>query len=317
MNVPTAGRVKRRMYAAMIMLGAVCVSRPRPAIAQELGHKLLGGIGINAGTQPAPGLYVLDRLVVYRAQDLRDRNGNALPIESLEIDVTSNVLGVAYTRALRDHSFFSAALGAPLARIDVNADHPQIAVDASGFGDLVVQPIKLGARFENFDVVGDYTFYAPTGHFEARQLSVGRGYWTNQFSLGGAIYSDRQRRRRASLLASYDINGRKRDIDITRGNSIQVQGGAGTRVAGLADAGLAGFALWQVTDNRGADLPDAVRGARTRVFGLGPEIGVAIPEVRARVELRTEWEFGTRSRQQGWIAFFGAAIQACCSATPH
>ena len=307
--------MKLRMCGLLLTLGVVGGSRPRLATAQELGHKLLGGIGINAGTQPAPGLYVLDRFVVYRAQSLRDRNGNLLPIESLGIDVAANVLGVAYTRALRDHSFYSAAAGAPLARVDVGADHPQIAVDASGFGDVFVQPVKLGARFDHFDVVGDYTLYIPSGHFEPRRLSVGRGYWTNQVSVGGAFHADRRRARRASLLASYDINRRKRDIDIKRGNSFQVQGGAGTQLYGPVDGGVAGFALWQVTDNSGTDLPSAVRGARARVFGLGPEVGVAIPSIRARIEARTEWEFGARSRQEGWIAFFGAAFQACCSAT--
>ena len=302
-----------RSGRAFLALGVACLSRA--AIAQELGHKLLGAIGINAGAQPAAGLYLLDRLAVYGAQQLRDRDGNALPVESLDIDVAANVLGVAYTRALHERTYFTAALGAPLARVAVNADRPQLAVDASGFGDLFVQPLKLGARFDHFDVVSDYAFYAPTGRFEPRRLSVGRGYWTHEFSVGGAFYPDRRRTRRASLLASYDVNLRKRDIDITRGNSFQVQGGAGMHVAGPIDGGVAGFALWQVTRNRGADLPDAVRGARTRVFGIGPEVGASIPAIHARAESRAEWELGAHSRQQGWILYFGVAYVACCSAT--
>lgn len=296
---------------ALLVVGALCASRP--AHAQELGHKLLGAVGANAGTQPAPGLYVLDRLVVYRARQLRDRDGDPLPIESLEIDVAANVLGVSWTRALGRRSFFTAAFGAPVARVDVSADHPQIAVDASGFGDLFVQPLRLGWRLDDFDVVAGYTFYAPTGRFEPRSLSVGRGYWTHQLSVGGAYHADRARMRRVSLLASYDMNRRKQGIDIRRGRSIQVQGGAGSHVIGPIDAGLAGFAIWQVTDNGGADLPDAVRGARTRAFGLGPEIGVSIPAIRARVDLRTEWELDVHSRQDGWIVVVGATHLACCS----
>lgn len=307
--------MKHPVSGALLALGLVGASRP--VAAQELGHKLLGAIGVNAGTQPAPGLYVLDRLVFYRARQLRDRHGDLLPIEALDVDVAANVLGVSYTRVLGGRIHYTAALGAPLARVAVNADHPQLAVDASGFGDLVVQPVKLGGRADHYDIVASYTFYAPTGRFEPRHLSVGRGYWTDQFSLGGAFHADRARARRASLLASYDVNRRKRDIDITRGNSVQVQGGAATRVAGPVDAGLAGFALWQVTDNRGADLPDLVRGARTRAFGVGPEVGVSIAAIRARIELRAEWEFGVRSRQDGWIFVVGAAHLACCSAPPR
>lgn len=65
--------------------------------------------------------------------------------------------------------------------------------------------------------------------------------------------------RRVSALASYDVNSRKRGIDITRGNTLQVQGGGGFPVAKVLTMGLAGYALWQVTDDRGTALPQVVR----------------------------------------------------------
>lgn len=295
----------------VLMLAIVCAAQP--VAGQELGNKLLGAIGINAGTQPEPGLYLLDRLVFYHAGQLRDRHGERLPVESLDVDVVANVLGLSFTVRHADNPYFTAAVGAPLAHVGVSADHPQLAVDASGFGDFFVQPLKLGARFEHFDVVASYTFYVPSGRFEPRRLSIGRGYWTHQFSLGGAFYADPKRTRRASLLASYDINGRKRGIDVTRGNLFQVQGGAGARLAGPVDLGLAGFAMWQVSENRGSELPDIVRGARTRAFGLGPEIGITVPSIRARIDLRSEWEFGVRSRQEGWIFVGSASFLTCCT----
>jgi hypothetical protein len=74
-----------------------------------------------------------------------------------------------------------------------------------------------------------------------------------------------------SGLASYDLNRRARGIDLTRGDTVQFQGGAG-KTLGIVDFGLVGYALWQVRDDRGNDLPESVRGARDRAFGLGPEI---------------------------------------------
>ncbi|MGH7554645.1 MAG: transporter, partial [Longimicrobiales bacterium] len=112
--------------------------------------------------------------------------------------------------------------------------NPQIGIDASGLGDLFVQPVKLGGRFDRVDIVGSYAFYAPTGHFEAERLSIGRGYWTHEFSAGGAVYLDRERTRRFSVLASYDINQRKRDIDIARGNTFQIQGGGARASTGCS-----------------------------------------------------------------------------------
>jgi hypothetical protein len=141
-------------------------------------------------------------------------------------------------------------------------------------------------------------------------LSVGRGFWTHELSAGGALYFGEERQGRASFLASFDINGRKRDIDIRRGNTIQVQGGAGMRLSAVWEAGLAGFALWQVTDNSGSELPEAVRGALTRAFGVGPEVSATIAVLGLRLDLRGEREMGVRSRQDGWILMGSASFVA-------
>jgi hypothetical protein len=196
----------------------------------------------------------------------------------------------------------------PVARIRINSDHPAASVSGFGFSDLFVEPIKVGWRERRFDVVSSYAVYAPTGHFEPRgQANTGRGYWTNQLSVGGALFSDSLRTRRASVLASYEMNTRKRGIDVRRGDMFQLQGGAGANVARTVVAGVAGYALWQVTPDRGADIPPSLRGERTRVFGLGPEVDVIIPRWRTRVALRAEHELGVTSRPQGNVISLSAA----------
>src|SRR5690606_19585014 len=148
------------------------------------------------------------------------------------IDVLANAFGASLTLKPEDAPYLGFAFGLPLADISVNANDPRIAVDRSGFADIFVQPLKLGWRFPRGDVVTSYAFYAPTGRFAPRgRAGVGRGFWSHQFSLGGAIFAGRERQIRASALLSYDINLRKRDIDIRRGNTLQIQGGAGVRVA--------------------------------------------------------------------------------------
>jgi hypothetical protein len=225
-----------------------------------------------------------------------------VPLEGLDIGATANVIGASLVLKPPRAPYLSFAFGLPVAEISLRVDDPRVNLDRSGFGDLFVQPLKAGWRTPRLDVVASYAFYAPTGRFEPKGGGgVGRGFWTHQLSMGTAVRIDTARRARASVLASYDINGRKRKIDIQRGNTIQLQGGAGMRVASPVDAGLAGFALWQVSDDRGADIPQALRGARDRVFGLGPEINILVPALRARLDLRAEWEFGVRSRPQGRI----------------
>lgn len=236
-----------------ILFGAILLAAAhfaaRPAQAQNLGHKVLGGVGIDAGVQPEPGLYLLDRIIFFDANTLRDRHGARVPIRGLDVDAVGNVFGASLMIKPRNGPYLTFAFGLPWADISLTTTDPRVSVDRSGFGDLFVQPLMLGTRFRHADLVAAYTFYAPTGRFEPRRASggVGRGFWTHQFSLGGAYFLSRERQIRASALFSYDLNLRKHGIDIRRGNTFQVQGGAGVRsrpqgrilVAGLS------FALWR------------------------------------------------------------------------
>jgi hypothetical protein len=112
-------------------------------------------------------------------------------------------------------------------------------------------------------------------------------------------------------LSSYDLNLRKRDINITRGDTLQVQGGAGvSRSDRVLEAGLAGYWLRQVRPDRGADVPLLLRGLRDRVYKLGPEAAVNVKPIRSQIRIRYEWDLGARSRPQGNIFVVGFALRA-------
>jgi hypothetical protein len=293
----------------------------RGARAQQLGYKVLGGAGIDAGVQAPPGLYFIAQTVRFTATTLRDRDGKVVPIEGLSIDAIGTALGASYTLLTSHGQYFSVAAGIPVASLHVSSDNPAASLNGYGFADLFTQPLKVGWRTPRFDIVSAYMLYIPSGKFEPRGGSVGRGYWTHQLSLGGALYRDSTRTDRLSLLASYDRNTRTRDIQIHRGNTFQIQGGAGIGVAKIAVVGVAGYALWQATRDRGADIPPALRGQWSRTFGLGPEVDVFIPGLNVRADLRLEREFGVRSRPQGRVLSVGlvyvASRQSSSSSAPR
>jgi hypothetical protein len=273
----------------------------RPADAQQLGYKLLGSLGIDAGTQPPPGLAFVDQSIRFGSSQLLDRQGNVVPIDGLRIAAWGSALGVSYTTKTRAAPFLTFALGVPVASIHVSTDDPAASLNGFGFADVVVQPIKVGWRQRRFDLVTGYAAYVPTGHFEPRGgANLGQGHWTHQLSVGGAV-RDSAQTFRASALASYEMNARNRGIDVRRGNMLQLQGGAGAAVRRIFTIGLAGYALWQVTPDRGTDIPPALRGQRSRAFGLGPEVDATIPHWKTHVALRVEREFGVRSRPRGQV----------------
>jgi hypothetical protein len=278
------------------------------AFAQDLGHKLPGLLGLEAGRIPEPGLYLVDRIMIYEAEKLRDRNGNLVPAAPFNLQGLANAFGVSYTTKISKNSIFlTMTAGGPIAQVKLNIENrPEIGVDRLGLGDFNIQPFRLGWRKRRFDLVTSYGIYLPTGRSPlAGGKGVSSGRITQEFSSGGSVYF-KDRSRFLTALASYQLNARQRGIDITRGDSVQIQGGIGTKLfRQLAETGIAGYALWQVRDDRGTELPPVLAGAHDQVYGLGPEGAILIKAIRGQVRVRYEWDFGVRARPQGHIFVAG------------
>jgi len=306
-----AGRTPSARARRSGELVAVCVAlilTTTPAVAQDLGHKLPGLLGLDAARIPEPGLYFVDRLASYEADELRDRDGRLIPTAPFNLLGMANAFGASYTTRLSQSSvFLTMTVGWPISRIkrDVE-DRPEAAIDRFGLADPYVQPVRLGWRNGRSDVVMAYGIYLPTDRSPlAGGKGVSSGQITHEFSGGGSLYF-KDRTAFLTALASYQLHMRQRGIDVTRGDAIQIEGGLGTKLFGqLAEAGLAGFAFWQVRDDRGADLPPVLRGARDRVYGLGPEAAIMLKAIRGQVRVRYEWDIGARARPQGHLFVAG------------
>jgi hypothetical protein len=272
---------------------------------QDIGHKTLGTLGLRAGEQPDTGIYLTDAFGHYGATKLVDRHGDEIPV-GLDLGALAGAFGIAGTFELPKTSIFvGAAASFPIAHVTVNTARPEASIDGFGLGDAYVQPVKLGWRTQWTDLVASYAFYAPTGEFEpGGNDGVGRGNWTHQVSLGGTIAFDPKRRWTLSALASFDVNMRKRNVDITRGATLQVQGGLGYAPRRIVQLGVAAYALWQVTDDTGADLPPVFRGARDVAYGLGPEVSLRLPPIHCSLTARYAHDFAVESRPEGELFFF-------------
>ncbi len=75
--MPSPRSVARLLSAALLF---ACFLAPRRAYAQQqnLGHKVLGTDGLNAGVQIDPGLYLAMSHAAYTASAVDDRNGHRL-----------------------------------------------------------------------------------------------------------------------------------------------------------------------------------------------------------------------------------------------
>jgi hypothetical protein len=292
---------------------AVLLLRASAVHAQDLGHKLPGLIGLDAGKAPDPGFYLIDRFITYDADQLRDRRGEVVPVKGLRLGVLANGFGVAWAIELpKLGTRASATVAAPLVDVRVNSDRPEASVERFGLADVFIQPLKLGWRRERFDAVMSYALYVPTGKSPlAGGRGVSNGQFTHEFAGGGTYYFDERRAWYLTALASYQLNQQKRGIDLTRGDTFQVQGGMGVSVFDRRlDVGIVGYALSQVRDDRGADVPPLLRGARDEAFGLGPELVLSLSPLPLRMRLRYERDLMVKSRPKGEILVFGLEFVA-------
>jgi hypothetical protein len=305
-------RGARASIAATAAAAFLAAFVPRPARAQdEIASKVLGTQGLSAGMVPEAGIALQAAFLGYTSDKLRDRYGHELPV-GLSLAAQAGVFGASVTSKLPSIStYLTAAAGMPVARVLGVVQKPQASIDKEGLGDLFVRPIELGWKVSQVEIVAGYTFYIPTGAYEpGGSDGVGRGSIAHDPSLGGTVYFDRAKRWSLSVLASLELNGRKRSVDIRRGTTVQAQGGFGGKFFGVLEAGIAGYALAQITDDEGKDVPDVVRGARDRAFGLGPEIDVQIPPIRSRLTARYEHDLAVASRPEGQVFVLQLSVLA-------
>ena len=74
--------------------GARALPCTAPAYAQLNTQHLKGGVGLKSGSQPPPGGYIAAPvLYFYTADEVRDRDGNQLPIDAT---LDASLFGVGY-----------------------------------------------------------------------------------------------------------------------------------------------------------------------------------------------------------------------------
>jgi len=180
--------------------------------------------------------------------------------------------------------------------------------------DIYVEPINLGWHFPQLDIVGTIGFFAPAGSYSSdRLINNGLGRWAEMFGLGATGYLDAERSWSISGMTRYLTHQSQQATDVRVGDNFVLEWGLGktfrptswTPWVAQLDTGVVGYAQWQVTDNRGSSIPIPLRGIRSNIFGVGPEIA-ATTKV-GRFFARYEFEFGAVNSLEGQVFLFGWA----------
>jgi hypothetical protein len=190
-----------------------------------------------------------------------------------------------------------------------------LAVTRTGFlgdsitsvGDLYPQAtLKWNAGVHNFMtyVTGDI----PVGAYDSTRLAnLGIGHAAID-SGGGYTYFNPATGHEFSAVAGFTYNFRNPDTNYRSGVDFHVDWGASKFLSKQVFVGLVGYGYQQITDDFGAH--PLLGGFRSRVLGIGPQIGFLFPvgDMQGYLSLKGYGEFEAANRPSGWNTWLTFSI---------
>lgn len=284
-------------FAAALLLCLLALGSA--ARAAEKGHYVPGVEGIKAASLPPPGLYFRSYNIFYNAGTLKDANGDKAPV-NFDVGVFASAERLIW---ITNKKFLGGNFGmdiiVPFVRTDISIGAAGIDDKQFALGDITIEPLLLSWHGPRWDAATGLGFYAPTGKYDKNEpASAGMDFWTTMITFGGTAYLDEARLWSLSGLFRYEIHSEKGDTKVKPGQDLVLEYGLAKNVGKFWDLGLAGYAVWQLTDDSGLDAVWDT-SIHDRVYAVGPEASVFIPRARAFLSFRTLFEFGARDRSQG------------------
>lgn len=308
-----------RFLATATLAGLAALALPTVASAQFAGDNLKGDNGLNSGTQPPPGLYLLAAYLHYDADSLLGSNGNKIALDPQQrSSIAANGIFVPNLLYVSKAKVLGADYGFLLAPgfLNKRTEAPIIALDDQSntkFTDLYIQPVRLGWHAKRADFLAGLGLFAPTGDYTFRgDHNSGLGMWGYELFAGTTLYLDGKKHWNLATTAFYETHSHKKDTEVKVGDVLTLEGGLGRSfLGGGANLGVAYYAQWKVTaDDFSIAVPAIFPGAdvfgKNRVFAAGPEFTMPIAtkaKLYAFANVRYLWEFGARTTLQGQTLF--------------
>ena len=152
--------------------------------------------------------------------------------------------------------------------------------------------------------VNNYMAYVtgniPVGDYDPMRLAnIGLGH--GAIDVGGAYtYFNQATGNEISGVAGFTYNLKNPDTQYRSGIDLHFDWGASHFLTKQLFVGIAGYAYQQITDDSGQN--PILGGFRSRIFGVGPQIGYSFPvgDMQGSLSLRGYAEFGAANRPSGW-----------------
>lgn len=263
----------------------------------------LGSEGIKAGTAPGPGFYYLMYNNYYTSDKSMDKNGNEQDID-FEISTFANVHRFVYVTEKKIlGAYYGMNIIIPLVYADLSIGAAGVDEDDTDLGDIIVEPMFLSWREERFEAVLGTALFLPTGSYDkSSPLNIGKDHYTFMLTLGATYYPDPEREWSLSVLSRYEKHFENNDTDVTYGDDLNIEWGIAKAVTPKIEIGLAGYAHWQITDDKGNDA-SWDKSVHDRIFSIGPEVDIFSEALGAIFKCKLYREFEAQDTTEGTSAW--------------
>ena len=179
--------------------------------------------------------------------------------------------------------------------------------ELTSFGDVLSQiALKWNSGVNNYMVygIGDI----PVGDYDPNRLvNLGIGHGAIDFG-GGYTYFDPKAGNEFSGVAGFTYNFKNTSTQYQNGVDFHFDWGASHFFNKQFQLGLVGYYFQQVTDDIGA--PPSLDGFRSRVAGVGPQVGFLFPvgDAQGYINVKGYKEFAAQNRPEGWNAWLTIGI---------
>jgi len=189
-----------------------------------------------------------------------------------------------------------------------------IGDSVTSIGDLYPQvTLKWNQGVHNFMTYA--TGDIPVGAYDPNRLAnLGIGHGAIDGG-GGYTYFNPQAGHEFSAVAGFTYNFRNPDTQYRSGVDFHVDWGASQFLSKQLFVGLVGYAYQQITDDSGQN--PILGGFRSRVVGVGPQIGFLFPvgDMQGYLNLKGYGEFAAENRPAGWNTWLTFSLSPAAPAS--
>ncbi len=297
-------RVPRWMLWLGVGMLAVILLSP-VAQGQQRGQYIPGTTGLNSGFQAPPGFTYANYFIWYPSTTLKNNNGDKLPV-NVDLDLILDFNVFAYTTKKKIlGANYGFAVAVPIVSTAIDLPVVGAGIAPWGLGDIYVEPFNLGWTTKGQTrVKAAYGFVAPTGRFGAPSETTTTDMWGHFVTFATTHPFTKTKLWQVSASSVWEFHQTKRHSDLKVGNNVTFEGGVGktwvkNQGKQLIQFGGVGYAEFQLTNDSGSAAPPPALRFKDRVFAIGPEFGVIMPQKKFNCLVRVLPEFGARSRTQG------------------